>query len=95
MSDKEMKDFVEALYPFFLEKIKKDGFFKNCVKAKNATVISERSTVGSDVEIQLPYDKTSFIARNETGVELVKGDNVCIVYWIDLKNAVAFLKVRS
>ena len=92
MNNKEVKEFVDMLYPFFLEKMKKDGCFKNNVKMKNATVVSP-ANIEADVEVRLPYDATSFFVRNETGKELAKGDLVCIMYWIDLKNAVAMFKV--
>ena len=93
MTNKEIQEFVDILYPFFLKKMRDDGYFKNNVKMKNATVVSESAAIKKDVEIRLPYDTTSFFVRNETGKELIKGDLVCIMYWIDLKNAVAIFKV--
>ena len=92
MTNKEIEEFVGMLYPFFLEKMKKDGAFKNNVKMKNATVVSSAS-IEEDVEVRLPYDTTSFFVRNETGKVLNQGDLVCIMYWVDLKNAVAMFKV--
>ena len=92
MTNKEIEEFVDVLYPFFLEKMRSDGYFKNNVKMKNATVIKAANT-GEDVEVRLPYDTTSFLVRNETGKALNQGDLVCIMYWIDLKNAVAMFKV--
>lgn len=88
--DKEMRAFAEALYPFFLEKLKQEGYFKNCVKAKNATVVSVN---GDDIQVKFPYDITSFSIRNETGEDLAEGNIVCLFYWIDLKNVVAMFKV--
>lgn len=93
MNNKEIQEFVDMLYPFFLEKMKKDGCFKNNVKIKNATVVSIKAEIEEDVEVRLPYDTTSFFVRNETGKKLVQGDLVCIMYWVDLKNAVAIFKV--
>ena len=92
MNNKEIEEFVDTLYPFFLKKIRNDGYFKNNVKMKNAIVVSPAS-VDEDVEVRLPYDTTSFFVRNETGKELTQDDLVCIMYWIDLKNAVAMFKV--
>ena len=60
---------------------------------KNATVVSESANIEEDVEVRLPYDATSFFVRNETGKVLSQGDLVCIMYWVDLKNAVAMFKV--
>ena len=93
MTNKEIEEFVDILYPFFFKKMKDDGYFKNNVKIKNATVVSELVGIEEDVEVRLPYDTTSFFVRNETGKELIQGDLVCIMYWIDLKNAVAMFKV--
>lgn len=93
MNNKEIQEFVDILYPFFLKKMRNDGYFKNNVKMKNATVISELAGIEEDVEVRLPYDTTSFFVRNETGKELNQGDLVCVMYWIDLKNAVAMFKV--
>ena len=92
MNNKEIQEFVDILYPFFLEKMKNDGYFKNNVKMKNATVVKS-AAIDEDVEVRLPYDTTSFFVRNETGKTLNQGDLVCIMYWIDLKNAVAIFKV--
>ena len=72
--------------------MRSDGYFKNNVKMKNATVVQD-ADVEEDVEVRLPYDTTSFFVRNETGKPLKSGDLVCIMYWIDLKNAVAMFKV--
>ena len=95
MTNKEIEEFVDILYPFFLAKMREDGYLKNNVKMKNATVVSKLSdtNVGKDVEVRFPYDIASFFVRNETGKNLDQGDLVCIMYWIDLKNAVAMFKV--
>lgn len=93
MTNREIEEFVDILYPFFLKKMRDDGYFRNNVKMKNATVISELAGIEEDVEVRLPYDTSSFFVRNETGKQLIKGDLVCIMYWIDLKNAVAMFKV--
>lgn len=92
MTNKEIQEFVDILYPFFLKKMREDGYLKNNVKMKNATVVNT-ADIEEDVEVRLPYDTTSFFVRNETGKTLNQGDLVCIMYWIDLKNAVAMFKV--
>lgn len=92
MNSKEIEEFVDILYPFFLKKMRNDGYFKNNVKMKNATVVKS-ADIGEDVKVRLPYDSTSFFVRNETGKALKQGDLVCIMYWVDLKNAVAMFKV--
>lgn len=92
MTNKEIQEFVDILYPFFLKKMREDGYLKNNVKMKNATVVKS-ADIEEDVEVRLPYDTTSFFVRNETGKALNQGDLVCIMYWIDLKNAVAMFKV--
>lgn len=97
MTNKEIEEFVDILYPFFLKKMRTDGYLKNIVKMKNATVVSKlaegESNIDKEVEVIFPYDTTSFFVRNETGKTLTQGDLVCIMYWIDLKNAVAMFKV--
>jgi DUF2075 family protein len=93
MNNKEVEEFVDILYPYFLKKMRDDGYFKNNVKMKNATVVSNSAGVEEAVEVRLAYDTTSFFVRNETGKTLIQGDLVCIMYWIDLKNAVAMFKV--
>lgn len=92
MTNKEVQEFVDILYPFFLKKMRDDGYLKNNVKMKNATVVKSAEPE-KDVEVRLPYDTASFFVRNETGKTLSSGDLVCIMYWIDLKNAVAMFKV--
>lgn len=92
MNNKQIEEFVDILYPFFLKKMRNDGYFKNNVKMKNATVVKSASAE-EDVEIRFPYDSASFFVRNETGKTLNQGDLVCVMYWVDLKNAVAMFKV--
>lgn len=95
---KDLEEFVEMLYPYFKKKMLSDNSFKNFVKRKNATVTSTRATdtsnIGSFVSVVLPYDTKSFQVKNETGVNLDKGNLVCIEYCIDLKNAIAVYKVN-
>lgn len=98
MNDKELKELLDILYPYFREKLKADGLLKNYVQRKNASVISVlndgENNIGKQVEVVLPYDTTSFFVRNETGVNLNKNDLVCLEYSVDLKNAVAVYKVN-
>lgn len=100
MNDKNLEEFVEALYPYFLKKLEKEGMFKNCVRRKNATVSSllknyeDSTNIGKTVEVVFPYDTTSISVLNQTGVDLDKGDLVCLEYSIDLKNAVIVYKVN-
>lgn len=98
MEEKNIAEFIEILYPYIKKKIMSEGFYKNTVKRKNATVTSVLATggtnIGSSVDVVLPYDSKSFAVRNETGVDLNKGDLVCLEYSIDLKNAIAVYKVN-
>lgn len=98
MNTKQAEELAEILYPFFLQKLKDDGWLKNNVKMKNATVVSELSdgetNIGKNVDIKFPFDSTSISVINKTGENLYKGDLVCLMYWIDLKNSVAIFKVN-
>lgn len=91
---KELEDFVEVLYPFIKRRLDKEDTNKSNVKMKNATVVTD-SEVNAEVEVILPYDTTSFFVPNKTGEPLTKGDIICLMYWVDLKNAVAMFKVNS
>ena len=92
MKNKDLEQFVETLYPFILDKLKKDGYLKNVVKVQNAIVdsLGENNTVN----VKFPYDTKTFSALNESGEELNIGDGVRIRYWIDLKNAIVERKLR-
>lgn len=96
MSDKEIKDFVEVLYPFIKKKLLDEGFLKNYMRVTNATVVSELASgatnIDKEVEVVLPYDTTSFSAINYSGKNLNKNDLVSIAYWVDLKNSVVLFK---
>ena len=92
MNDKELSELMDLLYPFFIKKMKEDGTFKNCIKSTNATVVSESSSPGSNVEIKFPYDKTVITVKNKSTSEIKKGDLVCVHYYIDLKNALDTLQ---
>ena len=93
MNDKELAELMDLLYPYFAKKLKADSTFKNCIKSTNATVISENSSPGSDVDVKFPYDTTTITVKNKSTSDLVKGDLVCIHYHIDLKNAYVAYKV--
>lgn len=95
IDENTLEEFVELLYPYILKKIQDDGMIKNNVKMKNATVISipkGNTNIDAKIEVKLPYDEASFFVYNKTGVDLAKGDVVCLMYWVDLKNAVAMFK---
>ena len=98
MNEKQIEEIVEEVCKLVLKRIKNDGYFKNVLKRKNATVVSVlsegESNVGKKINVSLPYDSTVFSVPNETGKDLNKGDLVCIEYCIDLKNAIAVYKVN-
>lgn len=97
MTDKEIAEFVDILYPYFLKKIKLDNSFKNCIKSSNATVTwvdSEMETnIGKIIKIKFPYDTSELEVINKSVSELSVGDLVCVHYYIDLKNAYVAYKV--
>lgn len=94
MNDKQIKEFVELLYPYFKDMLLQEDAIKNSVRRKNATVTSESASVGSLVSVALPYDTVSFDVRNETGADLKKGDLVSLEYNVDLKNAIAVYLIK-
>lgn len=96
MSDKEVAEFIDLLYPYFLKKIKSDRAFKNCIRCTNATVTDSgtgETNIGAEVRIKLPYDPTEISVINKSTSELKRGDLVCVHYYIDLKNAYVAYKV--
>lgn len=106
MNDRELSEFMDLLYPYFIKKLKADGILRNCIKSTNATVIwvdtatetvdgsTQRvSNIGAEVKIRFPYDKTEISVLNKSTSELNVGDLVCVHYYIDLKNAYVAYKV--
>ena len=97
MSDKELSDLMDLLYPYFVKKIKSDNTFKNCIRSMNATVVwvddTLASNIGAEVKIRLPYDTTDISVINKSTSNLAKDDLVCVHYYIDLKNAYIAYKV--
>ena len=93
MSEKEISELIDLLYPHFLKRLKSEVFYKNCIKSTNATVISETVSPGANADVKFPYDDTSITVKNKSTSDLVKGDLVCIHYCIDLKNAYIAYKV--
>ena len=106
MNDKELSELMDLLYPFFVKKIKADGFFKNCIKNTNATVTWVDTTteevdgedvrvsnIGKAIKIKFPYDSTEIEVINKSASELDVGNLVCVHYFIDLKNAYVAYKV--
>ena len=89
MTDKDISELVELLYPFIIKKIKEDNSFKNCIRSTNATVssISASSNRGEMVGVKFPYDKSEVEVLNKSTEDVARGDLVCIHYYIDLKNA--------
>lgn len=97
MNDKELAEFVDLLYPYFIKKMKSDSTFKNCIKSTNATVTwvdtSTESNIGKKVKIKFPYDKEEIEVINKSTSELAAGNLVCVHYYIDLKNAYVAYKI--
>lgn len=97
MNTRQAEELAEILYPFFLKKLQEDGLLKNNVKMKNATVVSAlaegATNIDKNVSVKFPYDSTTISVPNKTGVDLKYGDLICLMYWVDLKNAVAMFKV--
>lgn len=102
-NDKELNDFIDLLYSNFVKRLKQENFIKTSAQMKNAQVITVTNiavgdtgtvtNIGQNIEVRLPYDANTFIVKNKTGEELSVGDTVQLMYWIDLKNAVAIFKV--
>ena len=106
MNDKELSELMDLLYPYFIEKLKSDSVFKNCVRNTNATVswvdqstvlvdgVSQQvSNIGKKVKVRFPYDASDIEVINKSVSELSIGDLVCLQYYIDLKNAYVAYKV--
>lgn len=97
MNDKELAEFVDLLYPYFIKKMKADSTFKNCIKSTNAKVTwvdtSQVSNIGKKVKIKFPYDKEEIEVINKSTSELTAGNLVCVHYYVDLKNAYVAYKV--
>ena len=89
----DIENFIELIYPYCLQKMENDGVLKNYAKIKNATVsaVNDNGTV----DVKFPYDNTPITVQNKTGETLVAGDVICLLYWIDLKNAVAIFKTKG
>lgn len=89
----DIETFIELIYPYFLQKLENDGVLKNYAKIKNATV----TAVNDDetIDVRFPFDNISITVPNKTGETLVVGDVICLLYWIDLKNAVAIFKTKG
>lgn len=95
MNDKELQDFIELLYPFFLKKLKSEDWFRTCIKSTNATVtwVESDTNKGQMVKVTLPFDTTEINVVNKSSADLQKDDLVCLHYNIDLKNAYVAYKV--
>ena len=97
MNNTVLQKLVDLLYPLFLAKLKNEGFIKNSVRSKNATVTSAladgETNINKKIEVVFPFESTPIPAINRSGVDLNKGDVVCLEYWVDLKNAVAVYKI--
>ena len=97
MSEKEISELIDLLYPHFLKRLKSESTFKNCIKSTNATVSSlgdaGTDNVDKEVAVKFPYDSTEVYVKNKTGSNVGIGDLVCVHYYIDLKNAYIAYKV--
>lgn len=95
MNDKELQDYIELLYPFFLKKLKSEDWFRACIKSTNATVtwVESDTNIGQMVKVILPFDTTEINVVNKSSADLQKDDLVCLHYNIDLKNAYVAYKV--
>lgn len=97
MSEKEISELIDLLYPHFLKKLKSENAFKNCIKSTNATVSNlgeaGANNIEKEVAVKFPYDTTEVFMKNKTGYDVKVDDLVCVHYYIDLKNAYIAYKV--
>lgn len=90
MNDKEISEFIDLLYPYFIKKLKSDTIFKNCIKSTNATVTDvneQQQNIGKEVKIKFPYDTSEILVVNKSNTDVKVDDLVCVHYYVDLKNA--------
>lgn len=90
MNDKDLEQLVELLYPYIIKRMNKDGVLKNYAQMKNAQVV--RVNDNGTIDVKFPFDFTEITIRNEVSDTLIVGDTVCVMYWVDIKNAVAVFK---
>ena len=97
MNEKEIEQFLELAYQYFLKKLKADGILKNTLRSINATVswidTSVTSNLGKTVKVKFPYDLNEIEVVNKSSANLAVGDLVCLHYCIDLKNSYIAYKV--
>ena len=100
MTDREVSELIDLLYPYFIKKLETEGVFKKCIKSTNAEVTwvntSAETNVGEIVKVKIPYDTSDMEVYNKSTSELAVGDLVCLHYNIDFKNAyVAYIANRA
>lgn len=97
MNEKEVEQFLELAYQYFLKRLKTDGILKNTLKSVNATVswvdTSKSSNLEETVRVKFPYDSNEIEVINKSSSQLEVGDLVCLHYCIDLKNSYIAYKV--
>lgn len=93
MNENDLIEFLDILYPHIRKRLETDYIFKNNVKIKNAEVVKVYDN--NTVDIKFPYDKVAINVLNKTSDELKPGNTVCVMYWVDLKNAVVIFRVDS
>ena len=89
MNEREIEQFLELAYQYFLKRLKSDGFLKNIIKSVNATVswVNADSNINEIVKVKFPYDSVEIQVVNKSSSHLKVGDLVCVHYCIDLKNS--------
>ena len=90
MTEKDVNALIDLLYPYFIKKYKEDNSFKQTAKLTNGTVVSFTNGI---YQIRInPYDKNTVSVKNPNGVSLAINDNVLIMYYDSLKNAIIIAK---
>jgi hypothetical protein len=97
VNERELEELVEILYPFIEKRLNSSSGQKNVSRVRNASVVSipeTGTTLFKNIELKLLGDTETFTAKNQSGEELVEGDLVSFLSWIDLKNSIILSKVN-
>lgn len=91
MSEKEIKNMVDLLTPYILNKMKDEYTFKNIVKATTGSIVSA-DNVNKTCVVKRPFDDIELTVPIQTYEELTTGDEVILLYWESFSNLVVFKK---
>ena len=94
MNEQDLIDLVETLYPYIINKYKKEQDYNSLAKITVGTALAAPTDQGF-IKVKInPYDTDDkfLFLKSRTSDSIIANDSILILYWGDIKNGIVILR---